>query len=481
MKPANKDAKNWGKCHHALTNSGVAILIALIMSVSQLYGWHLIAPEGQLRYQRNPQSENNFKVIDELNRFISNELTLDDLTKWFGAPVQIKGGTIKAENGYLFARYLYRGPQTGNGPPVEYEQYVFNAREGMKLYYLRSMEQGVNKWFSEGYVAVKWDQNSLGSFSDVSTAQRDAWDKANSEVLLSLLRKKKAEHSGTGQPATPSESKFEGNDIPQPESVIADELRDALIPSAENLHVIETGPKRDGDPFDADPRQLRVAPLYSYEIASLGKGRIFDLGAFTRQCGVDINPDELVIYCPQTRLVFCRGRSHTIDMVRQLFESPNHGIMSYRFTVWAEIDEPEKQEAAKRRVVMRGDSVSGARFEVALHEGRNFSLEFVANPEEKKIDATVSGTVQVGDSEVKISTRCVSVEGKEILLFERPTKGDPKGVDRLILQIDAMPNEEQKRHNEDWQREQSIKIAQELLNLKKSNKPAQTDSDKPSD
>ncbi len=261
--------------------------------------------------------------------------------------------------------------------------------------------------------------------------------------------------------------------------LVAEEIKDTLIPSVENLHVLDTGPQRSDDPFDAGPRRLRVAPIFLNEIESLGEGRIFNLEPFTREYGVDLKPKELVIYSPQTRLVFCRGKPQTIDMVRQLFESHDHGLMSYRFTLWAGVAEPEKQESATRRVVMRGDSVSGARFEVALHEGQNFSLEFVANPE-KTIDVTVSGTVQLGDNEIKISTSCVSEEGKEILLFERPAKDDPKDVDRLLLRIDAMPNEEQKRHNEEWQRQQSIKIAHELLKMKKSNKPAQTDGDKPS-
>ena len=250
---------------------------------------------------------------------------------------------------------------------------------------------------------------------------------------------------------------------------VAAELKDALIPSGPGLHVYDAGP------IDGSAPRLVLAPQFLGVLQSLGEGRIFDLGPYAKTLGVDPKPEELILYSPKSKLVFCRGSRDTIDKVQQLFESHDRDLMAYRFTLYEGISESAVEDGAvavaARRIVMRGSTVSGARFEVSLTQSQNFSLEFTADPNEQRIDVTATGTVQLGDNVIKISTHFVGKEGADLLLFERPTKQASQRFDRLILRIDAMPDEEQLHHNEEWQREQSRKIASELAELKKSNKP----------
>lgn len=249
---------------------------------------------------------------------------------------------------------------------------------------------------------------------------------------------------------------------------VAAELKDALIPCAPGLHVYDAGRIDGGAP------RLVLAPQFLGDLQSLGEGRIFDLGPYAKTLGVDPKPEELILYSPKSKLVFCRGSRDTIDRVQQLFESHDHDLMAYRFTLYEGNSEPAVNDGsvavAARRIVMRGSSVSGARFEVSLTESQNFSLEFTVDPSEQRIDVNATGTVQLGDSVIKISTHFVGKEGADLLLFERPARQAKQRFDRLILRIDPMPDEEQLHHNEEWQREQSRKIAKELSELKKSNK-----------
>jgi hypothetical protein len=252
-------------------------------------------------------------------------------------------------------------------------------------------------------------------------------------------------------------------------SANAADLENAIIPSISELHVYDAGP------VDGRKPNLRVAPLFPAAVQSLGEGRIFDLREVTRSNGVDLKPDELVLYSSQSRLVFCRAGRDKIDMIRQLYESHDHDLTAYQFTLLEGRSEPVEEQdavaAAARRIVMRGSSVSGARFEVSLSESQSFSLEFTADPSEQRISFIAVGTLQLGPNQVNISTSSVGKEGANILLFERATGKTPPHFDRLILRINAMPDEDQLHHDEEWQREQAGKIALELSKSKKSNKP----------
>jgi|GEM_PF-6808586 len=256
-------------------------------------------------------------------------------------------------------------------------------------------------------------------------------------------------------------------------------LEDAVIPSISGLHIYDAGS------IDGSAPNLLVVPLFPVAIQSMGDDRIFDLRGITRNNGVDLKPDELVLYFPQSRLVFCRASRDKIDMIRQLYESHDHDLTAYQFTLVEGLAEPIKEGGAAaiaaRRIVMRGSSVSGAQFEVALNESQRFSMEFVVDGSGKRIDVTVNGTLQLGDSKVKISTRSVIKEGKDILLFERATGKTPPHFDRLILRLNAMPDEDQLHQDEDWQREQASKIALELSKSKKSNKAEMVTPRQPSD
>jgi hypothetical protein len=252
-------------------------------------------------------------------------------------------------------------------------------------------------------------------------------------------------------------------------SASSTEQENAVIPSGAGIHIYDAGP------IDGSAPKLVVAPLFPSKVKSLGDERIFDLRGITKSNGVDLNPDELVLYSPQSRLVFCRASREKIDMIRQLYESHEHDLTAYQFTLVEGLAEPieggGEAATAARRIVMRGSSVSGAQFEVAFNESQSFSMEFVVDGSGKRIDATVNGTLQLGETKVKISTRSVSQVGKDILLFERATEKSPSQFDRLILRLDAMPDEDQLHHDEDWQRAQAGKIALELAESKKSNKP----------
>lgn len=251
-------------------------------------------------------------------------------------------------------------------------------------------------------------------------------------------------------------------------SARATEQENAVIPSGTGIHIYDAGPR------DGSAPNLLVAPLFQGKVKSLGDERIFDLREITRNNGVNLNPDELVLYSPQSHLVFCRASRDKIDMIRQLYETHDHDLTAYQFTLVEVLAEPIRRggeaAATARRIVMRGSSVSGAQFEVALNESQSFSMEFVVDDSGKRIDVTVNGTLQLGDAKVKISTHSVSKVGKDILLFERATEKSPSQFDRLILRLDAIPDEDQLRHDEDWQREQAGKIALELAESKKSNK-----------
>ena len=247
----------------------------------------------------------------------------------------------------------------------------------------------------------------------------------------------------------------------------ASELEYALIPGGTGLHVYDSGPTSGLAP------RLVVAPLYPLALESLGTGRIFNLRPVAENLGVDPKPNDLILYSPESKLVFCRGTSDTIDKARIVFESHDHAKTSYQFTLFEGLAEPIKEmgeaAVAARRIAMRGSSVSGARFEVALNKAQSFSLDFTVDSGQR-VDVVFIGRVQLGDSKVKISTACVGQKGKDILLFERSSAETPQRFDRLILRIDARPDEGQLHHDEGWQREQSIKIAREVDEMEKSNR-----------
>jgi hypothetical protein len=210
-------------------------------------------------------------------------------------------------------------------------------------------------------------------------------------------------------------------------SARAAEQEDVVIPSGTGIHIYDAGP------VDGSAPDLHVAPLFTIEVKSLGGKRIFDLREITKNNGVDLNPDELVLYSPQSCLVFCRASRDKIDMIRQLYESHDHNLPAYQFTLIEGLAEPlevgGKAVVATRRKVMRGSSVSGAQFEVALNESQSFFMEFAVDGSGKRIDATVHGTLKLAGTKVKISTHTVSKVGKDILLFERATEKSPSHFD----------------------------------------------------
>lgn len=242
---------------------------------------------------------------------------------------------------------------------------------------------------------------------------------------------------------------------------IADELEDIVMHSGPSAHVYEE------TRHDKNTAQLRVSPLFPGEIKALGEGRIFNLEPVVKSHGINLKAGELVLYSPKSDLLFCRGFYETRDLIRSLFESCDHDslLCPYQFTLWAAVSEP----VAKRRAVMRGRSVSGGLFEVAMREGQEFALEFITGPDGQNIDVTVKGQVQLGDDIIKISTRCTGKVGEDIVLFERPVTEDSKGIDQLVLQIEALPTERQQYHDEKWQKAQARKIASELTKTSRAN------------
>jgi hypothetical protein len=154
--------------------------------------WYFVAPKSHPIYRGDASEEPQLKPLQKLSSYVGDELSIELLTGWFGAPQKTGEGIVSTPKGFLFSRLLYRAPLAGAiGPKEIYEQYVFDVDSVTKIYFLRSRGHDDTTWRSLGYfAAIRPTQTSDDRASDEG---RNAWEMGVAKSLLALLKNKKAE------------------------------------------------------------------------------------------------------------------------------------------------------------------------------------------------------------------------------------------------------------------------------------------------
>lgn len=236
-----------------------------------------------------------------------------------------------------------------------------------------------------------------------------------------------------------------------------------VIPAHENFHLIY---QPEGDPFESTDSKIALVQVHSEKIPSLGAGLIYNIGELMRNAGLTHNDDELFLYSPESKLVFCHARPDRITYLEGLMEPLHQGVVAQQISLWSDLAELQNDEwipqTNSKRLIFSIRSRSGVTSKVQFGNGTNCTIQITLGDSNDLIDVIINGNILMDNSALTITSQFVAEPKKDLLVFERPIKDNTSSLQRLFIRIDPKPTQDQLRFNPTWRKKRAKKIADEL-------------------
>jgi len=243
-----------------------------------------------------------------------------------------------------------------------------------------------------------------------------------------------------------------------------------VIPSHENLHRIFEGdpfkPQDTSDPFGPSNTKISIPEPHPHKVQSLGEGPIYNISELLRNVGLSHDDNELFLYSPKSKLMFCHARTDRIAYLEALMEPLHQGLVAHQVSLWADLAELQNDQwipkTNSKRLIFSIRSRSGVESKVKFENGTNCMVQITLGDSNDVIDIIINGDVLLGDSILSIKSHFVGEPEQDLLVFERLIDPHENQRQRLFIRIDPKPTQDQLRFDPAWRKEHAKKIAAEM-------------------
>lgn len=236
-----------------------------------------------------------------------------------------------------------------------------------------------------------------------------------------------------------------------------------VIPAHENFHLMY---QTEGDPFKSTDSKVSLVQVHPGKIPSLGDGIIYNIGELMLNAGLSHNDQELFLYSPESRLVFCHARPDRVALALALMEPLHEGIVAHQISLWSDLAELKDglwiPHPDSKRLIFSIRSRSGAGAKVKSNNGTDCMAQITLGDSNEKIDIIISGDVPLDDSILSITSHFIGEPEQDIMVFQQPHKEHENKRHRLFIRIEPKPTEDQLRFDPAWRKDRAKKIAAEL-------------------